>query len=278
LTGNNPLKFGGHTAPVDTVAWSPDGTRIASGSIDGTIEVWNPVNGNIFLTYRFAAVADIQHIGALQALSGGANIGVYTLAWSPDGTRIAAAMGSNVVQEFDARTGNTLFTYRGFVGSYNNNPSKINAMAWSPDGRYIITAGDSYPTTIWNANNGNTIFTYPAHDNNRVFSLAWSPDGKRVALGNVDGSARIWTPTTNNILVLNGHPQNIYALTWSPDGSRLATASIDDTVQVLNTTTGEQIYVYTGHTNELRTIAWAPSGKLIASGSADATVQVWAIP
>lgn len=278
LTGKNPLKFGGHTSPVNTVAWSPDGTRIASGSNDGTIEVWNPVNGSIFLTYHFAAVADTQHIGALQALSGGGNPGVYTLAWSPDGSRIAAAMGSNIVQEFDARTGNTLFTYRGFVGSYYNHPSKINAMAWSPNGRYIITAGDSYPTTIWDASNGNTVFTYPAHDNDRVFSLAWSPDSKRVALGNVDGSARIWTPTTNSIVVLNGHPQNIYALAWSPDGTRLATASIDDTVQVLNTTTGEQIYVYTGHTNELRTIAWSPSGKLVASGSSDDTVQVWVIP
>ena len=278
LTGKNPLKFGGHTSPVNTVAWSPDGTRIASGSIDGTIEVWNPVNGSIYLTYHFAAVADTQHIGALQALSGGGNPGVYSLAWSPDSSRIAAAMGSNIVQEFDAHTGTTLFTYRGFVGSYYSHPSKINAMAWSPDGRYIITAGDAYPTTIWDASNGQTVFTYPSHDNDRVFALAWSPDGKRVALGNVDGSARIWTPATNDILVLNGHSQNIYALAWSPDGTRLATASIDDTVQILNTTTGEEIYVYTGHTNELRTIAWSPSGKLIASGSSDDTVQVWVIP
>lgn len=277
LTGKNPLKFGGHTSPVNTVAWSPDGTRIASGSVDGTIEVWNPVNGTIYLTYHFAQVADTQHIGALQALSGGGNPGVYTLAWSPDGSRIAAAMGSNIVQEFDTRTGTTLFTYRGFVGSYYNNPSKINAMAWSPDGRYIITAGDAFPTTIWNANNGNTVYTYPTNDKNQVFSLAWSPEGKRVALGNIDGSVRIWTPTTNNIRALNSQLQNIYALAWSPDGSRIATASIDYTVQIVNTISGEQVSVYRGYTNDLRTItiAWSPNGKLIATGSSDNTVQVW---
>ncbi len=136
MTGNNPFVFGGHTAQVETVAWSPNGQLIASGSVDGIIEIWNANNGHIDLTYNFAAVADSQHIGALQAFSGGGDPGTYTLMWSPDGSRIAATMDSSVVKVFDARTGKTLFSYNGFSG-------RIDAMAWSPDSKYIVTAGNA---------------------------------------------------------------------------------------------------------------------------------------
>lgn len=271
LTGSKPFGFDGHTAQVDTVAWSPNGQLIASGSIDGIIEIWDPNNGRIDLTYNFAAVADSQHIGALQAFSGGDDPGTYTLMWSPDGSRIAAAMGSSIVKVFDARTGNTLYTYRGFS-------SKIDAMAWSPDGKYIVTAGRHNATTVWNAANGTTVFTSPVSDGNAVFSLAWAPDSQRVALGYLDGSVRVWNPFTHSILTLSGHSQYIYALAWSPDGSRLATASIDDTVQVVDATTGMQILVYSDHANELRTMAWSPNGSFIASGFSDDTVQVWKAP
>lgn len=271
LTGNNPFVFGGHTAQVETVAWSPNGQLIASGSIDGIVEVWNANNGHIDLTYNFAAVADSQHIGALQAFSGGDDPGTYTLMWSPDGSRIAAAMGSNIVKVFDARTGNTLYTYRGFSG-------KIDAVAWSPDGKYIVTAGRHNATTVWNAANGKTVFSSPVNDNNPVFSLAWAPDSQRIALGYLDGSVRVWNPFIGSILALNVQSQYVYALAWSPDGNRLATASIDDTVQIIDATTGIQLSVYSGQSNELRTIAWSPNGSFIASGFSDDTVQVWKAP
>jgi len=275
LTGTKPFVFRGHKAQVDTVVWSPNGQLIASGSIDGTIEVWDANNGRIDLTYHFDAVADSQHIGALQAFSGGDDPGAYSLMWSPDGSRIAAAMGSNVVKVFDARTGNTLFTHRGFAG-------KIDAMAWSPDGKYIVTAGRHHATTVWNASNGNTVFTSSVSDNNPVFSLAWAPNSRRIALGYLDGSVRIWNPFIGSIPVLNVHSQNVYALAWSPDGSRLATASINDTVQIVNASTGMQLFVYSGHSNELRTMvrtmAWSPNGSFIASGFSDDTVRVWKAP
>jgi len=117
---------------------------VTSNSIDGTIEVWDANNGRIDLSYHFAAVTDSQHIGALQAFSGGDDPGAYSLMWSPDGSRTAAAMGSSVVKVFDALTGNTLYTYRGFSG-------KIDAIAWSPDGKYIVTAGRHNATTVWKA-------------------------------------------------------------------------------------------------------------------------------
>ena len=270
LTGNNPYIFKDHITPVKMLAWSPNGQLIASGSADGTIEVWNPNNGRVELTYHFAQAADIAHIGALQATSGGYAQGTYTLAWSPDGSRIAAAMDSSVVRVFDVHNGNTLFTYA--------SPSdKILAMAWSPNGKYIITAGANDTTTIWNAHNGTTVFVSMVSSSS-IFSLAWSPDSTRVAIGSIDGTVQFWQPFSGNSPAVHIDSQNVYALAWSPDGTRLATSTIDGTVQFFNTTTGLQIFAYYGQLNELRSMAWSPDGSFIAFGSSDDTVQVWKAP
>ena len=268
FTGQTIAIYGGHSAQVKTVAWSPDGNLIASGSVDGTIEIWQVSTRNLLQTLHLQAAATPFHIGALQALSGGGNPGVYKLAWSPDGKRLAAAMNSNIVQVFDVRTGGVVLTYSGFS-------NKVNALDWSPDGKYIVTTGTSNPTTVWNASTGQNIVTYPLNDRDAEYSLAWSPDSKRIALGNVDGSVRIWKPFSNEILAYNGHSQNVTSIAWSPDGKRIATASIDNTVQISDANTSQLYYTYANFKNEVRTVAWSPDGRFIAAGSADNSVQVW---
>ena len=270
LTGNNPYTFKDHITPVETLAWSPNGQLIASGSADGTIEVWDPNNGRVDLIYHFSQAADIAHIGALQASSGGYVQGTYVLAWSPDGSRIAAVMNSSVVRVFDAHNGNTMF-------SYASSSAKILAMAWSPNGNYIITAGANDTTNIWSADNGNSVLATKVSSAS-VFSLAWSLDSKRVAIGYVDGTVELWDPFSGSSQAVRVPSQNAYALAWSPDNTLLAMASIGGTVQFVNTATDKLSFVYSGHINELRSMAWSPDGSFIAFGSSDDTVQVWKAP
>jgi serine/threonine protein kinase len=118
--------YSGHSAKVFALAWSPDSTRIASGSFDRTVQVWDAARGGHVFLYRGYAAA------------------VYALAWSPDGTRIASGGEANTVQVWDAPDGNHVFTYDG-------HSQVVNALAWSPDGTSIASASLDKTVQVWQA-------------------------------------------------------------------------------------------------------------------------------
>lgn len=207
-----------HTGSVRSVAWSPDGTRIASGSDDKTVQVWNAANGDNSFAY-----------------SGHAST-VLTVAWSPDGRLIASAGHDGTVQVWDASTGRNVFTYRGHTGD------AVTAVAWSPDGKRIASAshsGNSNGTVqVWDATNGGHSFSY-FNPLGGVLTVAWSPNGRRIASANTDGTVQVWDASTGrNVLTYFEptpsiqSPSPVEAVAWSPDGAHIASGSDDKTVQV----------------------------------------------
>src|SRR6266446_2481061 len=165
--------YRGHSASVNAAAWSPDGTRIASGSADGTVQVWDAANGGHVFTYR-------RHVGRVNAV-----------AWSPDGTRIASGSADFTVQVWDAANGGHAFTYRGHA-------DHVNKVPWSPDGKRIASGSDDDTVQVWDAANGGHIFTYRGHAD-AVWGVAWSSDGTRIVSGsgNIDNgrgdkTAQVW--------------------------------------------------------------------------------------
>ena len=119
-----PYIYRGHADSVLAVAWSPDGSRIASASADETAQVWDATSGGHAFTY-------LGHSGMVSAV-----------AWSPDGTRIASGSGDKTVRVWDASNGKTFFTYLGHSGM-------VSAVAWSPDGRRIASAGGDETVQVW---------------------------------------------------------------------------------------------------------------------------------
>ncbi len=217
--GTRLYTYRGHSDGVWSVAWSPDGRHIASGSQDHTVQVWDASTGATLFTYR------------------GHSNGVNAVAWSPDGGRIASGAGDSgkgdyTVQVWDASTGATLFTYR-------SHSDIVWAIAWSPDGRRIASGSADKTVQVWDAVGGDSVatdgsqaYTYRGHSN-WVNAVAWSPDGRRIASGSTDQTVQVWNATDGSqAFTYRGHSGAVSAVAWSPDGRRIASGSLDKTVQV----------------------------------------------
>ena len=302
--------FNQHTSSIYTVAWSPDGTRIASGGKDGKVLVWDVQTGFVYLTFA-------QHTKAVNAV-----------AWSPDGTQIASGSSDTLVHVWEASSGTIKHTYKGhqsFVGTlcwspdgtkiasgsgdpyqnldhtvhvwnvlnghllfppYQGHSAQIKQVAWSPDGRTIASASVDKTVQVWSASDGTPIFTYLGHTN-EVWAVTWSPNGKLLASGSHDGTVQVWEPLAGSTaLIYNGHSDEVNTVAWSPDGRRIASGSgytqhsrtsNDTTVQVWDTSIGptDTHLIYRGHANVVEAVAWSPDSTRIASASDDFTVQVW---
>ena len=135
-TGRHIFTYHGHTDGVYTVAWSPDGQRIASGGKDHTVQVW-PVT-------LFESGGQLQKSSIITYR--GHNSAVQAVAWSPDGKRIASA-GDNV-HIWNGLTGEHIYTYTKHTTSIT---LEVQAVAWSPNGRYIASGGMEGTVQVWNA-------------------------------------------------------------------------------------------------------------------------------
>ncbi|GER85665.1 hypothetical protein KTAU_42990 [Thermogemmatispora aurantia] len=251
--GQTLLTYREHSGWVNAVAWAPDGKRLASGSADGTVRVWEADTGKQLLTYQ-------EHSGI-----------VLSVAWAPDGRRLASGGEDGTVQVWEADTGKQLLTYQ-------EHSEWVNAVAWAPDGKRLASGSTDETVQVWEADTGKQLLTYQEHSD-IVWSVAWALDGRRLASGSDDETVQVWEADTGKqLLTYEGHSNGVWSVAWAPDGKRLASGGEDGTVQVWEADTGKRLLTYRGHSDVVTAVAWAPDGKRLASGSRDGTVQVWSAP
>lgn len=297
--------FEGHQDQVNGLAWSSNGTHLASVGSDGAARLWNTTTATPVAAYRseqkqartvawspdgsrlaIGYTGDKRDTETIHIIlvttgeriftySGGGSFwgaqddrSINALAWSPDGARIAWGGGENKVEVWDAQMRRQLAVYKG-------HNSAVYALAWSHDGRQIASSGADDAVHIWDASTGRNAATFFKHSS-VVTGVAWSSNGQRVATASHDRTALVWNAVTGTTLTTHrGHTDQVLALSWSPDGSRLATASRDGQAHIWDSSRGVNTYTYTGHVGSVNAISWSPDGKRIASAGADHTVHVW---
>jgi WD40 repeat protein/serine/threonine protein kinase/DNA-binding XRE family transcriptional regulator len=193
----------------------------------------------------------------------------HSVSWSPDGARVAAPDGSDVVV-IDAHTGAELLRLRGHKGA-------VASVHYSPDGARLASASAEPSVRIWDAASGQLLFRL---DGNalEVVDLDWSPDGQRLATVGNDDIIRLWDTTTGTQLpLLGGYPYLLTAVAWSPDGTRIATGSDDSKAVVWDVATGKQLAELVGHSEPVRSLAWSPDGAKLVTVSDDASIKIWGL-
>jgi eukaryotic-like serine/threonine-protein kinase len=284
----------GHSAWVSSVAFSPDGHRIVTGSGDQTAKVWDVASGKELFTFRghSAPVVSVAFSPDGQWIATGsrdqtakvweANTGkelvtlkghstwIWSVAFSPDGQQIVTGSYDRTAKVWETTTGKELFTLKG-------HDAEISSVAFSPpDGQRIITGSGDQTAKVWDAANGKELFTLKGHSD-WVSSVAFSSDGQRIITGSGDQTAKVWDAASGReLLTLKGHSSGINSVAFSPDGQRIATGSRDQTTKIWEASTGKELFTLKGHDAEISSVAFSPpDGQRIVTGSVDQTAKVW---
>ncbi len=217
-TGEEKMLLTGHTWGIHSMALSPDGDILASGSEDTTIRLWD------------------MHTGAHKKTLNGHEHRVYSVAFSPDGKTLASGSDDNTIRLWSVDTGETERILTGHAGEFegvDNGPSSVEgvkSVAFSPDGKTLASGGGDNVIHLWDVETGKSKMTLIGHTH-WVFSLAFSPDGKTLASGSVDSDIRLWDPHTGqHKKTLTGHTAWVRSIVFSPDGKTLVSGSDDGSV------------------------------------------------
>jgi WD40 repeat protein/DNA-binding SARP family transcriptional activator len=250
-TGKSVLSFQGHDGDVSDVAFSPDGSRLATAGEDGKLNVWDPSTGRLvssLATTGHAAGPSFSADGSLVAAAWGEpadEVRVLDLstdrvvstvrvqqaidtALSPDGKRVAVARWEGEAGEgeasavFDVSTGEEAFALAG-PNCCASPPSR--GVSWSPDGRLVAISSEG-TARVWDAETGTLKYTLRGHSG-FVLSVAWSPDSSRLVTGGSDGTAKVWEIGSDGVrgvrwsLSALETKSGIVGVAFSPDGTRV---------------------------------------------------------
>jgi WD40 repeat protein/class 3 adenylate cyclase len=279
-----------HKGSAWAVAYSPDGTLLATGGQDKTVRIWNTTTYENIMSID-AHDADVDSISfspdskriATSSDDGTAKIWdattrkllltlrghknwILTIAFRPDGKQLATISLDNTIKLWDATTGSELTTWDlQEVGPH---------LTYSQDGTQILFWAD-FQLHIRDTNSGEEIYSIPSPE----YNFALTPDSTRLAIISEEGTFISVLNTSDNQLIYNiKYPSNqIEHMSFSPDGTLLAAAGRDRKVHIWDASTGTEIFTLAGHTEFIFRLAFSPDGKHLASAGFDGIVKVWSL-
>lgn len=288
------LLNGGQPTLVRSVAYSPDGTLIAAGTRDGTVQLWEVNRGRLLVPLRLPSswrevdalafspdgrivasgshdeiqLWDVENQRHLKTLKGHKGR-IFSLAFSPDGKTLASGAEDHTVILWESATGNNIATFQ--------HSSEVFSVAISPNGESLAAvAGNS--VNVWNVSTKKKVATLK--DSKRVSVAIYSLDGTNLVSGE-NGRATLWDVKTRKKVATFKHKGWIGSVAYSPDGSMLATAAVGrfggsyGTVKLWEVSTGASATSIQGHANVNSAVAISPDGSTLAMGHWKGTIKLW---
>ena len=243
---------------VSNIAYSPDGTTLASGFYDGTVKIWDVASGN-----------------ELRTLDGHTQY-VTIVAYSPDGKILATTAYYEPTKLWDVASGQELRS----IGVNNG----VRGMAFSPDGDILATTTWDPPgnkkITLWDVASGQQLRTLERQSSGGSeeggVGVAFSPDGKILACGYEMGSITLWDITDwNELRTLTGNARGVLRLVFSPDGNILASAGFEGPLKLWDVASGQELRTFGGDIWGV-SMSFSPDGKtILASIPGDTAIKLW---
>ena len=300
---SDPRLLEGHTRDVLSVAFSPDGKTIFSGSQDGTVKQWDAASGELIRTKPLWADFSFEVGGGTRDAE------IWSIAFSPNGELIAAGAYDGTLKLWSPTTGITR-------GSLKGHAKQINHMVFSPDGTLLASSSVDNTLFIWDVANKKQLATLPiaGQVSSLVFSadgktlaygghgmsvrlwdtatgkesgeipefadtlsLAFSPDSLTLAASGLDGSVRLWDAGSGKSEIFMDNAGWITDLSFNTDGTALLVYSWNGIMQLWDLNEGEEPGVLIAHMRPVNAIAFDPDANFIAAGGEDGLIWVWEV-
>ncbi|GGQ38847.1 serine/threonine protein kinase [Actinomadura coerulea] len=284
--------FSGHRDDVGAVAFSPDGSKLATGSGDHTAKIWDTRTGELLTTLgeygegiklvAFSSdaskliivsadgttrICDVESLKVVARFGGDRDL-VESVALRPDGSRIVTTSGGEALL-WNVESGKVVATLPKADPWYRS-------VVFSPDGSAFATntlsAGPN--VAVWSAETGVRIAEI-GDDLYGVYAVAFSPDGTRVAVGGPNDSAKVWdVATADRVASLAGHRGGVGSVAFSPDGSRIVTGGLDEKARIWDARTGSLVTTLKGFGANVNEVVFSPDGSTLATASGN-TAKIW---
>ena len=308
-TGDEIDLLTGHTVPVSSVAFSPQGDLLVSGSYDGKLRIWNPhthqlirelntegkVAATVFSPDGRILVNTIgngmqfwdTHLWRQKQRKYATSSSIIDLTFSPDGGTIASASISDEIHLWDAQTGDNIFTFddeRGGTTSINFSPGGPR-LAFSPDGKTLASTatdfsrGKNERISLWSTLTGELSATFAEEDHglsNPVSTVQFSADGTTLISANRDGTLREWDVQTGENIILLGKGENekSFVPPFIVDKTTLVRATTDG-IHIWDTETGEEHYILTEYRNAINSAVLSTDGTTLVTAHGSQGLRIW---
>jgi WD40 repeat protein len=239
----------GHSNWVFSVNYSPDESRLASASADGTVRIWEVATGECVQILRH------EHW-------------VIRTLFSRDGRYLIVSGMSATIYIWDTVDGQMVQTLTGHL-------DWVWSIAISADGNTLISTGEDLTIKIWDLPTGSCHTIFHAHQD-RIWTVALSPDGRHFVSGSEDRTIKIWDlPRGKCLKTINGYGNWIKSIAFIPQQNWLASGHRDAQIRLWDLQNRTCIQTLSGHTDAVLAIAISPDGRYLASSSLDRTIRIW---
>lgn len=244
-----------HSEAVSSLAVSPQGTILASGSFDRTIKLWHPKTRKPIRTLS-------DHSGRVRCLA-------------IDGSDRILASGSadKTIKIWDLKTGNLLQTLGGWFFGHSD---EVSALAFDRTGRILVSGSTDKTLKIWDLRTGREIDTITGNAA-QILSLAIDPAGKTIISSGLEKNIRVRQLKTGKLVrSISGNAGYVFSVAIHPAGQILASGSLSK-IKLMRLDQKEELHTLSGHSNSVYALDFSSDGKMLVSGSFDRTVRLWEV-